>query len=350
MTSRICFAYENLDRQIGKSCHIYRKFHQAGEFGKMPGMYDEENRYGEKKPSEETSHYLRGGVINTVAVFEAFIVNLLNEACEMVIFERQKCEENCAKCKQLDYEHTVNRKNKRDGLKKLEQTNPEMQSRQQPTAKPLKTGIKFHEWDKDYTKKMLTTDQKEKNKTFTDIMLEQGPIRYQYLLKGELSAVTISQREKGLTQDEKRRQRIEDRQRQREMSTQKFEGESILCAMIRLFYGIRCVMAHGDAGQTLNTGCLKDFPECSECEGSETQKCLEAASDLVYYLIKYLDTLENEDDKKAVDIKVKRNPTKEVFEEFKKKENDEKRKCQWDDAIQIIFQHHHKNHLQEHNH
>ena len=42
----------------------------------------------------------------------------------------------------------------------------------------------------------------------------------------------------------------------------------VICFMLRLFYGIRCIMAHGNATGTLDTGVLRNFPVCPKCSGS----------------------------------------------------------------------------------
>ena len=67
--------------------------------------------------------------------------------------------------------------------------------------------------------------------------------------------------------------------------------EETLCAILRLWYGTRCISAHGVAHKTIERrdGALKDFPKCSKCneEGDKTV-ILKDAGDLCIYLYKML--------------------------------------------------------------
>ena len=44
------------------------------------------------------------------------------------------------------------------------------------------------------------------------------------------------------------------------------DDQEAICAIMRLWYGIRCVSAHGVPDKTTKQGCLKDFPKCSGCQ------------------------------------------------------------------------------------
>ena len=70
-----CYAYEELKRQLQDQCTTYLKLHPNKEIGK--GRYIDK---GEPVPNKEISEYLRGGVISTMAVFEAFLGNIMAEA------------------------------------------------------------------------------------------------------------------------------------------------------------------------------------------------------------------------------------------------------------------------------
>ena len=63
-------------------------------------------------------------------------------------------------------------------------------------------------------------------------------------------------------------QRRQQRLRTTKNNNDKLEDESAICAMLRLFYGIRCIMAHGKSDKTLSEGVLKEFPQCPKCEGN----------------------------------------------------------------------------------
>ena len=74
-------AYEHLKSKLSEQCLRYFAFHQNQIFGCFPGMY-KENEWKENIPGDLVSDYFRGGIISSIAIFEAFIVDLLKEACD----------------------------------------------------------------------------------------------------------------------------------------------------------------------------------------------------------------------------------------------------------------------------
>ncbi len=95
-----CFAYKTLKSQIGQQCNTYGRLHKRSDLGSLPGMYVKSE--GRVIPSDDVSSFLRGGIIGTMASFEAFVVDLLNEAYDTILFERKKCKGTCKDCEQLN--------------------------------------------------------------------------------------------------------------------------------------------------------------------------------------------------------------------------------------------------------
>ena len=142
--------------------------------------------------------------------------------------------------------------------------------------------------------------------------------------------------------------------------------------MLRLFYGIRCIMAHGKSDKTLSEGVLKEFPQCPKCEGNLTQITLDDSKDLVHYSINYTKKIKNLPEDKVLsqetfkellgqypeteeqdkhikkkvdaissdaDYKIGRIPKKEEFEKLKTEINEGLEEEEWNDVFKIIESH-----------
>lgn len=226
--SKQCFTYKKLKKQIGQQCTIYKKLHKNGELGSQPGMYQEKD--GRKIPSECTSAYLRGGIITTMASFEKFMKDLLQEAEDTVLYERQPHEpfQACKDCENLEYQHvkTTTRRNEIDEDELNEVRHRKIES------------VLIHKWDAKY-KNNLTRSRNPPERQCKELskeIFDDYPFVYYYLL------------------DEKFLSKFESKQK------------SDICAILRLFYGFRCIMAHGNAQETLdNPYTLKYWPLCPTC-------------------------------------------------------------------------------------
>ena len=500
-------AYQHLKSKLSAQCTKYLAFHPDGLFGCFPGLY-KDNKWGEKIPSDIVSDYFRGGIISSMAIFEAFIVDLLNDACETnhercktecrtcekhdllkeVCEEglekcksncrdkksdekckkhtllKERCQENHKKCKtpnckgqqgtcrackkRHDLLDNICKKNrewceqcsaskceicvKRDLLREVLEENRDrcerccaQKSEKKDTCKQhvdlsaslIKLQKKrknekaqtlpyvlFHSWESDYTEVLLDLlpEEKKSGDTFTDYLfhsfsdckVSRTPINYNYVIEtGVYSKLKIGIKRKGVSFENKLLQRRNQRLRSQ---PNEYEDESAICAMLRLFYGIRCIMAHGKSEQTLDGGALKDFPQCSKCPDNLTQTILDDSMDLVHYLITYIDKLSGthgrpqrniepsiinelisgthskpqrnietsiineltrqfdkklnfEDWKKAsekiqsrasaADQLIRRIPTKEKFEKLKKEYDEGLKEEEWKDAFKIIETH-----------
>ena len=233
------------------------------------------NEEGRDIPSDDISAFLRGGIITTMACFEAFVVDLLDEAYGTILYKRDKCDGDCQKCEQLKYDHVVIKHDKpaltrdltfveqklicseqkeiqttikeeycriyntstrgsKTDLEKISMAKQKVTIRQAPS--------KFHKWSYKYSKMLLGKDAKAND--FVDEMFASGDLVYYYPVDDyNISRVTI-------------------------------DNPFIICAMSRLCYGIRCIMAHGSAESTLSgDGVLCDFPKCTPCVGIKQNKC-----------------------------------------------------------------------------
>ena len=99
-----CTTYDCLDKRLRQSYTNYKKLSKDGEIAgfykyscSTDPLYISHPRYDDEiKPGDHTSDYLRGGVISTVATFEAFIGDLINEATDLIAAEntnKQKLED-----------------------------------------------------------------------------------------------------------------------------------------------------------------------------------------------------------------------------------------------------------------
>ena len=328
--SEECKAYKHLESKLSKQCSSYSAFDSQEIFGSFPGMY-EENKWKETIPSDLVSDYFRGGIISSMATFEAFIVDLLEEASKLLDADIQ------AKLKKLQKE------------KKNEKA-------QRPPS------VLFHNWNSDYTRVLLSDEQEKIGATFTDYLFRSShkhrsqslpatPMKYTYGIQNDVySELEIGNNQKGLSFEniisQRRQQRIRTRPDQ---INDRLEDESAICAMLRLFYGIRCIMAHGISAKTLSEGVLKDFPKCPKCQGNLTQIALEDSMDLAIYLdncTKNIVDDKKEPDKKikherasTADHKIRRIPSKEKFEELREKFKDKLEDDEWTDVFKIIEMH-----------
>ena len=187
------------------------------------------NEEGRDIPSDDVSGFLRGGIITTMACFEACVVDLLDEARDTILYTRKKCPLGwtCQDCLQLKYKHVVQEQGERPG------NDAATKKRLNDTRKTKPTSL-FHNWNQQYTATL--------GEDFLATIFETSDIKYYYPVNDDkISAVIIRNKD-----------------------------EVVVCAMLRLFYGIRCIMGHGSATPTLNNaGTLKDFPSCEKCAGKQ---------------------------------------------------------------------------------
>ncbi len=168
-----CFAYDDLNTRLRQSYVSYKKLCQDGELGKLPGMYvPNPDCNDEKKPAEHTSDYIRGGVISTVATFEAFLGDLIKDATDLVA-KKYKHENGCQdkrKCK----------------LKKCNESMCKRYNQPEKQRKRLKPkGVTIHKWimqDEDGTNytylEYLTPN--ENHPSIFDRILNQGEFIFNY--------------------------------------------------------------------------------------------------------------------------------------------------------------------------
>ena len=305
-------AYEHLESKLSNQCLRYFAFHEKEVFGSFPHMYKEDES-GKQIPTEIVSDYFGGGIISTMAIFEAFIVDLLKEAYNIKECKKQGCSEECKK------------------------DHPERKSEISTIFKQSEgPSVTFHCWESAYDRALLPEEcdtqedtqekaQKSKQKKtkklthknspkFTDYLFRSTPehkgldetfkqITYTYVLKnGVYSKVKIGTNRKESKDMLELKQHRQERSRKR-LDPNEFEDESTICAFLRLFYGIRCAMAHGNSETTLYEKILKKFPSCPTCDQHPgmTNIILKDSMDLVHYLYKYMDQLDKEpSDKKKI--------------------------------------------------
>ena len=282
-----CYAYEELKRQLQDQCTTYLKLHPNKEIGK--GRYTDK---GYLVPNKEIFEYLRGGVISTMAVFEAFLSNIMAEAFDRIIYEHECCCGcTCSSLRGCSCTCEVSIMKGLESLRKSTVCMHAFEQALQCDAKPSVSSVAqrahevvfgkksleellvghrdslvdgtplLHSFDEAFSK--LFEGKKGNDKqVISDLIFsvtgqQHNPINYLYLLNDEFhSKITISDKE-------------------------------TLCAILRLWYGIRCISAHGVAHKTIERrdGALKDFPKCSKCnkEGDETVM-LKDAGELCQYL------------------------------------------------------------------
>ena len=86
-------AYNELRKQLERQCEKYRDLDKSGKIGW--GHYKEE--HGKWVPEENIGEYLRGGVVSTMAVFEAFMSSIIIEAFNVII-SKCKCKGSGEEC------------------------------------------------------------------------------------------------------------------------------------------------------------------------------------------------------------------------------------------------------------
>ena len=333
-----CYAYEELKRQLQDQCTTYLKLHPNKEIGK--GRYIDK---GEPVPNKEISEYLRGGVISTMAVFEAFLGNIMAEAFDRIIYEHKCCCGcTCSGLRECSCKCEVGKGS--ESLCKSTMCMHAFKLALQCDAKPSASSVAqraqevmfgkkspeellvgyrdslvdgtplLHSFDEAFSKLLGPLGEKRNDKQVSDFIFSvagQQPINYLYVLNDEFhSKITIGDKE-------------------------------TLCAILRLWYGIRCISADGMAHKTIESrdGALKNFPECSKCKKkSDNIEMLKNAGKLCQYLDEmlgkpYLTTIPEDDYSKYPDnyknfLKVKRipNPSKieSITVEDKKKERKDK--------------------------
>ena len=296
LMATVCEAYKRLDDNLKRSCKSYGLLCQDGDLGKQPGMYVDHDEYKEKKPADHTSDYLRGGVINTVATFEAFVGDLLNEATDLVANHWDK-----------DKKH-------------LEGINIHMFKRCQKTKEDRQKpkDILLHNWDIKrpcgckcnectkghkglYSKCLLKDDQLVEGTSIIDIMLGQGSLEFEHIIRhGDVKGTSTIEIKPGT------------------------DDKCFICIMLRFCYGIRNVMAHGNAYRTFEgeDSALKDFPRCKLCTCTGSCSTCDLFTKMTVFLEKYnkyIEELPDDEEKIRVKKVVRRtHPPDECFDKFKK--------------------------------
>ena len=344
-----CYAYEELKRQLQDQCTTYLKLHPNKEIGK--GRYTDK---GEPVPNREISEYLRGGVISTMAVFEAFLSSIMAEAFDRIIYEH-KPDPTCSGLNGCSHKCKVGRLKNLESLREstvctrtfklalqCDAKLPLVAQRAQEVVfgqknlEELLVGHRdslvdgtplLHSFDEAFSKLLDPREEKkgnDKQVIISDFIFsvtgqQHEPINYLYLLDDEFhSKIAISDKE-------------------------------TLCAILRLWYGIRCISAHGVAHKTIKRrdGALKDFPKCSKCnkEGDKTAM-LKDAGDLCKHLDEMLDepdleTILKDNYSKYPDnyknfLKVKRFPKPSIIKNISVKEQNAQAKKK---AIELAERH-----------
>ena len=325
-------AYDRLKTQLEQSYKSYKKLHKDGELSQLvkkhvskssetkpEEMYVPNPLYtDEMKPAHHTSDYLRGGVISTMATFEAFVGSLINEATDLVA---------------RHYDHEKRCQNDPCDLKEI---NPDMCKRYSNRQKPLTPkDVTLHNWDtsnltkctctcaecakthrKVYARYLLNKSEIDRRKSLVDVILQQGEFRFSYVITGnDISQITIATGQ---------------------------QSKCLICIMLRFCYGVRCVMAHGDSTQTYSDGGGALFNFCKRCKACgcvETCITCEIFKDiarLVELFNKYIDQLPDTERDEAESI-VRRNPNRSQFQNFRKGENGNRlTRQQWDECEEII--------------
>ncbi len=326
-----CSAYDRLDQSLKQSYKSYGKLRQDGELSQLvkkhvpklgetkpDDMYVPHHYYDdEMKPAEHTSDYLRGGVISTMATFEAFVGDLINEATDIA------------------------KDPKYIGRKKVKKINSTMSKRcnQNKEHRPKPKGILVHQWDTSivcpctcvrctctkitrelYPECLLTEEQKTTGMSIIDRMLKQGDFRFKYKIRNgnttRISQIVVSANGK--------------------------QSKCFICVMLRFCYGIRCVMAHGNSTQTYaKGGVFYDFVKrCKAC-GCEDScpecNCFEETAKLVNLINnKYIKRLP-EQEKKEAESRVRRIPKIMDIHNFRQQHSTGYlKKKEWDECEGII--------------
>ena len=326
-----CKAFKRLGDCLKQSYVSNKKLCQDGELGHIRGMYvPNPDCNDEMKPAKHTSSYLRGGVISTIATFEAFVGDLINEATDIIAGDP-----------------------KYKDRKKVNKINSTMSKRcNQDKEDQLKPkGILVHQWDTStvcpctcdactckkvhrelYSLCLLTKVQKTTGMSIIDRMLKQGDILFKHKIR-DGNTTRVFQIIVSATPENGK------------------ESKCFICVMLRFCYGIRNVMAHGNADRTFenDNGALKDFPTCNLCGCDATQcptcKSFEDANTLTKIYNKYIEYLKYREKKNAEIInkfglimpretlqevqvaenRLRRLPIKEDFKHFQKLYSDDER-------------------------
>ena len=297
-----CLAYDRLDKHIKQSYVSYGKLCETGELGHIRGMYEPHQCYNdEMKPAKHTSDYLRGGVISTVAAFEAFVGDLLNEATDLIAVEFKGKEQSVGRINSPMFKRL---KGSKDRLRPK--------------------NILLHEWDRRnnnlgeyYSRYLLNNREIQRRTSFIDMMLGNQNLQLKHKI------------------------RCGDKTRISEINVMP-ETKCFICIMLRFCYGIRNVMAHGNAQRTIEEsgGALNNFPTCDSCQrdirNCPTCICFKKIQILVNLYKKYIHKLKDETERSKAEGMVRRIPTKKDFEYFKKKHRKNLTESEWNDCFQII--------------
>ncbi len=330
-----CDTYDRLDKRLRQSYTNYKKLSKDGEIAgfykyscSTNPMYTRHHYYDdEMKPGDHTSDYLRGGVISTMATFEAFVGELINEATDLI------ADKYRGSLGVLDTINSCMSKKCRDDKP------PELAPR----------NVLYHSWatykckstcscadciktnNGVYSKYLLTDLEIQQGKTIVDVMLGQGDLEFDHIIRcgtdpSKTSSIIVSE----------------------SVGAPK-QSKCFICIMLRFCYGIRCVMAHGNSDQTCkkNGGALYKFHECCQtCECNKdtcpTCRCFKRTARLVELYNKYIENFDEKKDEadiKDADCRVRRIPQRKDFEHFKTQHEDFLTPQEWHQCFEIIAEH-----------
>ena len=184
----------------------------SGDYKDVEGMHDDM-----LFPGESAMEYMRGGIISIMCAWEAFIVHILEEAFEIL---HCTCEEE-DKCECLE--------------KKVK-----VESQKKVKVELQKNITKVTTLEKHWQDQSVSSRFPEVNTTFTnlfqtkislfELIFDMGPIP------------------------------VHTRFNKNQFCDAEINDKETLCDVSRLWYGIRCVLAHGIADKTFKHGVLADFP------------------------------------------------------------------------------------------
>ena len=327
-----CSAYDCLNEQLEQSYKSYRKLRQGEELDKcvknnvpQHKMYVSHDILDEMMPAEHTSDYLRGGVISTMATFEAFVSELVKEATKLV---KDKYERNPGILETIN--SRMSKKCRDDKPKELAPRNVLYHSWATYKCKStcscadcIKTNNGV------YSKYLLTDKQIQQGKTIIDVMLAKGDLKFNHKIRcggtdpSKTSSIVVSDSVDAPKQN-----------------------KCFICIMLRFCYGIRCVMAHGNSDQTCKNdgGALYKFPEfCKTCECDKdkcpTCKCFKETGRLVELYSKYFGKLTDKADIEDADRRVRRIPKKIDFQHLKTQHEHFLTDQEWYQCLEIIKDH-----------
>ena len=273
-------AYEELREQLERQCEKYRDLDITGDIGR--GRYKEE--YGKWVPNENIGEYLRGGVVSTMAVFEAFMSRIIEEAFNVILY-KCKCKGSGGECSftmkddKLElrdvekisllrhaFQKVVEWRKKDEEKKSKKNQKNKMETEEKPSAE--KSAAKAAElFSGDHPSERIDCILEYRNrciKKMTNPLLHTFDETFRIMFNEE--KFSIAEKIFSVTAE---RKPIEYHYPLDKCTHTviKISEEKTVCAILRLWYGIRCISAHGMAIQTFSKGgALYKFPDCDKCQ------------------------------------------------------------------------------------